>query len=364
MKAAQARVLTPVDVHAELCRFLQLGEEPAPATLVGSAVRRLCSFMCPCPAFAIKRMACRSLRVLDIPEEQLTRLVDEAIEDLSIGGDLLELSRVMIAGAENHPSWLYCAPPSFIARKTGRIYILGIAADDASFLPRELRAGVQRDGAVRFIESAEPEAVTQLKRLGLREVNEAAWLTTVKTESAREHLQAAAKQLRHLGADGELPDLTILAHASGEGKPYSRRWKSPEAESGVYIGRVPQPYGAPLWYFCDLDHGRTMRSMLLPTRESRERASDIAWRLQLALDAEAGFAARYSVDRTSDTATLTFDFPVPLAVRRRLMFLGARRSQDDPHPFRFQLPVGELDEERSFLRSNYWIEERSEERGK
>jgi hypothetical protein len=362
MTLAQVHVITPVEVRQELSQFLQLGEAPAQATLIASAVRRLCSFMCPCPSFAIQRMALRSLKVLGFPEDELHRLVENALEDLSVSGDVLELSRVTMAGAENFPSWLYCAPPSFIARATGRIYITGIAADDASFLPREFRANLTRDGAARFIESASQEITEQLKQLGLRQVKEAAWMSGVRAETVSDHLRRATSRLRSFGVAGDLPDLTILEHAGRVRKSYSSRWKKTDIESGAYIGRVPQPYGAPLWYLCDLVDGKTAKSILLPTKESTERASDVAWRIQFALDSQAGFPATYSVTRDSNVATLSFDFPVPLAVRRRFMFLGARRSQDDPNPFRFQLPLQELEGERRLLRDNYWLEERTEER--
>lgn len=361
MTLAQVHVITPLEVRQELSQFLQLGEASDQATLIASAVRRLCSFMCPCPSFAIQRMACRSLKVLGLPEDELHRLVADSLEDLSVSGDVLELSRVTMAGAENFPSWLYCAPPSFISRATGRIYVTGIAADDASFLPRELRANITRDGAARFIDSANQEIAEQLKQLGLRQVKESAWMNGVRTETAPDHLRRATGRLRSFGVAGDLPDLTILEYAGRARKSYTSRWKKTDNENGVYVGRVPQPYGAPLWYLCDLVEGKSARSILLPTKESTERASDVAWRIQFALDSQAGFPASYSVARDSNVATLSFHFPLPVAVRRRFMFLGARRSQDDPNPFRFQLPLQELDGERRFLRDNYWIEERAEE---
>ena len=50
-----------------------------------------------------------------------------------------------------------------------------------------------------------------------------------------------------------------------------------------------------------------------------------------------------------------FDFPLPMAAKRRLLFLGGRES-DQRAVFSFSLPTSESAQEASFLKTHYWIE--------
>ncbi len=355
-------VYSAQDAVVDLRRTFELEQESSSATLIAAALRRLCSFMCPCPGSAIVRIACRSLEALALPVHDLRQAVEAVLEDMVVCGDLLELAHMAISGGENHPSWLYCAPPSFVVRRGGRIHIFGIAADDAAFLPTDLRSKLRRREVVRYLEvSAADGLPQQLQRLGLREVNEAAWMTAVSKDQAQQFAERYKRRLTSMGVTGELPDLTILLPRSAAAHTYSARWQSAKDETGLFIGRVPQPYGAPLWYFCSLKDGAVLRSLLLPLKESTDRASDAAWRLQLALDAASGAPASCVARISGDQATLTFDIPIPTAARRRLLFLGAQSIERAVNPFRYELPVAELESEQSFLLDHYWIECRAEE---
>jgi hypothetical protein len=360
MTGPQVLAISEEQARQDLVRHFELFGEPSDLTIVAAALRRLCGFMCPCPPSAVKQVAQRSLQVLGIETEVLKALIEVALEDMTVCGDLLQLAHMAISGGQHHPNWIYCAPPSYV-RRGGRVHIFGIAADDASFLPGDLRAQMRHDGAMRFLElEAEANVATQLSRLGLREISSDVWMTNTPREQAKQVVERYARRLEITGVLGDLPETSVLLPRSGQRVGYRNRWTPAAGQTGRLIARVPQPYGEPLWYFCSLDAGVVQRSLLLPLKESTERASDAAWRLQLAMDAAAGNPATYSVRADEDGAgvLLSFDFPLPLAARRRLLVLGARRNEQNP--YQFWLPAAEMATEARFLREHYWLEQNKE----
>lgn len=350
------------DAYAELRSFLELGETASCSTVIAAVLRRLCSFMCPCPSSAVVRMACRSLDALGLAVDDLAQAVRFVLEDMIVCGDILELAHVATPGAEAHPNWLYCAPPSYVVRTGGNIHVFGIAVDNAAFLPREMRVQLQCDGAVRYLRASHDGTLAlQLSRLGLREVKQDAWMIAVTREPAQTFIDRYRKRLANLGVPGDLPELRLLLPRVETSIPYSARWKLATSETGLFIGRSPQPYGAPLWYLCELDNGAVQRSLLLPLTESTERASDAAWRLQLALDASASRPATFIARKCAGEYKLFFDFPLPVAARRRLLHLGASSTEAHSPPFKFTLPIAEFEAERTFLRDHYWFDCKAED---
>lgn len=326
------------------------------AVLCAAVLRRLAGFMCPCPPFALIRAAKRSLAQFEQMVDDLDYLIEETIEDLVACGDLLELSRVVIAGAEDKPTWLFCALPSFVERQSSRVYLFGVAPDDASFLPGEIREKIQYHGATRYIEATDTAKVcAMLVSIGLRSVASSAWLTHHQPENPTTFVDRFIRRLARHGSAGDLPDLKILSHLDASGISYRGRWTSPGTSTGLFIGRAPQPYGEPRWYLCDIQNGQTVRSLLLPLPELAMRACDQAWQIQLAIDARNGNRDIYRVALEDDGYRLDFMFPLPMAARRRINFLGGGRRPKSGGGLSFYLPASQLDEEKTFLELHYWL---------
>lgn len=356
--APTVSAISPAEAYQSLLKYFELKQAPSPTTVIAAVLRRLCGFMCPCPSSALVRMAFDSLSTLPLEVDGLRDRVEIVLEDMIACGDVIELAHVAIADGENHPGWLYCAPPSYVKRDS-RIHIFGIAADDARFLPSELRGFVQRDGALRYIDvDAVPNLAAQLSSVGLRQVSVDAWLTNTPKEPCLKVVERYRNRLDSMGGAGDLLEVSLLLPAGAQRVPYRMRWSEAGSASGHFIVRVPQPYREPLWYFSLLEAGVVQRSLPLPLKESKERACDSAWRLQLALDAVAGNPATYSIsqDAKQGGVLLHFDFPLPLAMRRRLLILGGRRSENNP--YQYWLPAAEFAHERQFLHEHYWFMER------
>jgi len=358
--AARVVLASDLDVFQRLKRDLHLeleAFEGESETAVAAVVRRLSGFMCPCPKSALASATVRSLMIRPETQEALATQVNACIDDLMIAGDLIELSKVATAGAEDHPTWLFCAPPSFVQRSDGRIHLFGVAPDDAVFLPSEVRAQVKHRGALRYIDAADAGTVAAvLRELGLRQVSDAAWLIPHHAESTEKFLGRMTKRLRQDGISGHLPDISILRHADVDASTYRQRWGTPKDETGFYIGRHPHPFGAPLWYFCELHEGEVQRSVLLPFAEQTARACDVAWQIQLAIDASRGFPAlmRTRPDPQGAGIYLEVGFPLPMAARRRLLLLAGSRGLSGSSGFSFWLPASQLAQEKSFLADHFW----------
>lgn len=325
------------------------------SVLIAAVIRRLCGFMCPCPPGAIAKVALRSLTKFDLDPTELEEQVSDTMEDLMVCGDLLELSKVTLQGAENKPTWLFCAPPSYVERQGGRIYLFGIAPDDAPFLPTDVRARVKNEGAARFIEAGDASLLEMLRSIGLRPVNSEAWLTAHKAEAASSYVERLRARVTRDGTPGAMDGLTLISSQTAEHTPYGQRWKAARDESGLFIGRMPQPYGAPLWYLCAMSNGAVIRSLLLPLPDSAMRASDSAWQIQLAIDAHAGNPATFTSVREEDGFRLDLSFPLPISGRRRLAFLGGRRVPGNGRPFSFWIPESQLPAEEAYLREHFWF---------
>jgi hypothetical protein len=351
-KPALVQVNSRAVLH-QIQEDLSLSDSGDSQTLVAEVMRRIAGTMCPCPPGALRRATASSLAPLSVFDE-LEDQVDDTFEDLISTGDLIELTHVLVEGGDKQPSWMFCSPPSFVRRSGGRIYIIGVAPDDAVFLPSELRKRMLRSGALRYFDDPEGACAKELRGNGLREVPAEAWLVQRRPVSADAFVMQHLQLLEKNGISGALDEILLLGGANA-GKSYRDRWISPTNESGHFILRVPQLYGEPLWYLSRLQSGVVQRSLLLPSLDPKERASDAAWRLQLAIDTRAGQANTYTVESVDCGCLMSFSFPLPLQARRRLTVIGTRQAQSGSGTTRFWIPKDELAEEQRFLRDSYWL---------
>jgi hypothetical protein len=325
--------------------------------LLAGVVRSQLARMFPCAPSALLTAVRRAMASLDQDRDALMRRAEDVLEDLQTSGDIVELAQITVHREQAVNHWLFPAPPSFVLRGA-RAYIFGIAPDDAAFLPAEHWRSLQNFGAARFLDLDAPSALTpqSLIALGLRQLDDQEWLGPDRQETAEQHLTLLRDRLASHGMNGHLPGLQVLQHQTAARASYRRRWISDSTTSGLHVIRVEQPHGAPLWYVAELNSGRCTRSLLLPFHLDQERACDQAWRAQLALDAEQGHPATYTVRLIEGKAILSVDFPIPLTARRRLLFLGGPEARGN-HPYEFTIPASEVSIERRYLEERLWLTE-------
>ena len=353
----RAVALSAQDAAAQLAAEYGLaGSVGLSRELLSCVMRSQLARMYPCSESSLLTACRNALSALAPDVDALDSAATAVLEDLHTCGDVVELARVTIAQADEQSQWLVPVPPSFVVRGK-RAYLLGIASDNAPFLPEEHWQRIQHIGAARSIDLDDGGLVSArtLGVFGLRQLDETEWLGYKPKGSATQYVDQLRDRLRSSGVDGPLLGMKVLAHQEADRRPYQRRWVEDCTASGLHIARLEQPYGSPLWYLAELNSGQCRRSLLLPYHLERERACDQAWRAQLAIDASQGHAGSYAVQTDQGKTVLKLDFPLPLIARRRLRFLGGPSSRSDS-PYTFAIPSIEEQAECRYLEEQLWLQ--------
>lgn len=326
--------------------------------VLAALVRRAAGILCPCSLSTLVTAVLESLQYLFDDNDALER-VTTAAEGLMIGGDLLELNQVTIDDPAAKGTWVFSAPPGFIVRPGGNVFLVGIVPDEATPLPASLNARVTYEGFVRTLTPQPTEDLPSVLRdLGLRELSASAWLKAPKPESATELSDNMLRRLAEQLPSGVVADISILDPGRNV-EYYVGRWVSPTNQSGNYVGRRPQVYGAPLWGFATLVDGSVTKFLDLPLKGTRWRGCDIAWYLQMAIDHCRGTPQLYRRRPSQGGACLDFFSPLPLWAQRRLAVLG-RPAPREKCLISYWIPERELASEEAFLQERLWLARRDQ----
>ena len=214
--------------------------------MLAASLRRAAGTLCPCSPSTLVTAVLESLRYLIKEDVTAQERIDAATEALIIGGDLLELNQVTTDDPEVKGTWVFLAPPGFVVRPDGSIFLIGVAPDEITPLPVSLSARITYEGYARVLTPEPAEALPAVLRdLGLIELSKSAWLKTPKVESATELRDSMLRRLGGQPPSGPVADVSILHSTRGVGY-YTGRWDTPNSESGNYVARRPQAYGAHL----------------------------------------------------------------------------------------------------------------------
>ena len=322
--------------------------------LLTELLRRAAGILCPCSKVVLRAALTDSLSYLHSEGSAFDDRIDDLIEAMIVSGDILELSDVTIDDSDIRGTWVFAAPPSFVVRRTGSIFLTGVTSDQDAYLPEHLSKRLVRSRVTRFI-VPEPgeDLIEQLNSHGLNQLSEAAWSRSPKALAPEQLLQRNVDKLISQPICAPVSGLRIL-NRDTEVAYYKGRWGPPKNQTGTYVVRRPQEFGAPLWSFAELVDGTLKRIVDLPPKRFRWRGCDAAWHLQMAIDRIAGHPQHYR--RSVTDAGVRFDFfsPLPLWAQRRLMVLGHEcpRSRS---LFAYEIPVAEAADEEENLQENLWL---------
>lgn len=321
---------------------------------VSASLRRLAGFLCPCSPRTLVRSMAEAHRGLHPDDPEFPDRVEEVVEALVAVGDLLELSDVATLDETVKSTWVFAAPPAFVPRPSGSALILGLSADEPTPLPADLRSRVKYKGVARWLEAAPGEDLkATLRGLGLNEVAPDRWSRPPRAQPAALVIAEMDTKLAAQGACGEIADLRILDHSRNV-RRYRDRWTMDGAQNGRFVVRRPQAYGADLWGYAELSGGRPVRLIDFPLPGSRWRGCDIAWRLQMAIDAQAGSAQTYVVQENGDTARVEFFVPIPDWAQRRLALVG-EEMESSSSLLAYIVSGQELAAEEEFLQGHLFL---------
>ena len=327
---------------------------PIDDPFLAAMLRRAAAILCPCSPATIINSVLDALQYVVEDRSSVEDRLADLTDKLVVTGDLLELNQVTTDDPDIKGTWLFAAPPSFVARPDGTIFLLGLATDEVTPLPTSFAANVVHEGVVRvFVPEAPEDARAVLLDLGWLELPAGAWLKAPRPETAAQMRDFMLRKLEEQPPSGAITDLMIL-DASRDTRFYSRRWVKPTDQTGHYVARRPQAFGAPLWGLMALANGAPTKFLDLPLKGTRWRGCDVAWHLQMAIDDALGRPQIYRRRDTTGGILLDFFSPLPLWATRRLAVLGY------PVPaehclFTYRLPNREADAEETFLRERLWL---------
>jgi len=335
----------------------QLGIPPSSAiddTLLAAMLRRAAGVHCPCSLSTLTAAVTESLAYLTDCSGELEERVNAVAEGLIVIGDLLELNQVTVDDPNAKGTWVFSAPPGFIVRPSGSIFLVGIVPDEATPLPASLSGRVEFDTLARVLMPAQREDLPSvLRELGLREISATAWLKAPKVETAAQLRQDMVRRLSEQPPSGAIADLSILL-ADSPVNYYSRRWAPPEHHTGEFLARRPQAYGGALWGFAHLENGSVIRFLDFPLKSTRWRGCDVAWHLQMAIDQSRGTPQKYRRRSGTGGAYLDFFSPIPLWAQRRLCVVG-RFVPPEHCLLSYWVPERELAAEEDYVQRHLWL---------
>ena len=108
---------------------------------IAGSVRRAAAILCRSPSTLVGAVS-DSFRYLSGENDHIAERVSAAAEALIICGDLLELNQVTIDDPLVKATWIFAAPPSFVQRPGGSIFLIGITPDVSTPLPASINARV------------------------------------------------------------------------------------------------------------------------------------------------------------------------------------------------------------------------------
>jgi hypothetical protein len=328
---------------------------------LAASLRRAASFMCPTSPGRLVDAVLGAVRPVS-PEGSVDR--DRLIEilDLLIGeGDLLELRHE----AERQTRLLYLGPPSFIKRDQGTYLLVGVRPYGVPLVDAELAGPITRDGHTRTLH-LDDNAVEQLARSGLRQINPERWVASPRKESAVELLQRIGTRLDAAGPSGDIEDLVVLDPAT-PARYYKGRWRGPvPGDSGDFVARRPQAYGADLWCTVRLADGSPQKLVEFPIDDPLVPGRDEAWRMEMAIDAERRVPQvfRWDPARGSVSSSIvSFFSPLPGFAERYLQLVGQALPDAPRALFAFRVANGAMPGLSAYLAGMLWMKPVAEEGG-
>jgi hypothetical protein len=319
-----------------------------------ASLRRAASFMCPTNPSRLFDAVLSAVRPVSpkggVSRDQLAELLDLLVAT----GDLLELR----PDIERSVRLLYLGPPSFIEREAGLYLLLGIRPFGAPLVEAQLGEEIEPEGHTRTIRLDAKTARDRLVGAGLQPIQRERWIASPRAEDPRSLVDRVGEQLDAAGPSGDIEDLIVLDPNTSV-RYYKGRWRSPKAsDTGDFVARRPQAYGADLWCCIRLKDGMPKKMVEFPIDNPVVPGRDEAWRMQMAIDALRGVRQRYRSTPASGVAVTVVSFfsPIPGFAERYLQLVGLALADSPGSLFSFRTPNGAMPALEGLLTEMLWME--------
>jgi hypothetical protein len=328
---------------------------------VSASLRRAASFLCPASPGQLVGAVLDALTPLNADMERDE--VNEALDTLVGAGDLLELGP-----SDSRTRQLFLGPPSYVEKRPGDFLLLGIRPNAGPIVDEEsLGAVVTHESHTRSVVLDPDGAAEVLAAAGLHRLTREQWTKAPRQEAATAVVEQARERLGSARAPGQISGLTLI-DSTRSVRYYKGRWREPlPSDQGIFVGRRPQAYGAPIWCAVEFADGVPQAVLDLPVDSSVAPGWDEARRLQAALDSERGAAQVFGVRPTGQAGgDYIFDCfgPLPSWAERYLDLTGLPIPKSRGALFSYRVPDGAESEARTFLSRSLWMQVTEEVQGR
>lgn len=354
------RRISAKEVHERKIIELRLDSDALDLTsteAIAGALRRVASFSCPCAGSTLVRGVVRPLRGLVDDLADFKDSVETVLDAMIAHGDLIEQARISEDSCYETELLLYAASPCFIMRQSGVVILIGISSEYPFSLPEYLEARIEYISHIRRMLPLPGEDLrTNLIQLCVTELSYSNWLKQPPAQSPAEYISKLNMLLDAAPQSLEIPGLSLL-DPERPVRYYRGRWTEPSNQTGRFVGRRAQAYGADLWCFIEVNKGNPVKFIDLPIKNSSWRGCDEAWRLQAAIDFERGSPQIFKIHPgPSENIIFRFYSPVPMWARKRWDAVG-ESIEPSGSLFSYKFAKSELSEEVNFIKKFLWLDE-------
>ncbi|MDX2544678.1 hypothetical protein ACOT81_20490 [Streptomyces sp. WI04-05B] len=350
-------VLSDQEVAERTVRALWLDETSIDlfsSEALSALLRRAASFLCPAIPRRLVDVVLEALGPLD--ESPLVSRQNVAAQlDLLVSiGDLIELPH----HGDRKSRQIYLAPPSYVAKAPGQYLLLGVRPNGAPLVNETLGAEVHYEGHTRCLELDAEVAPACLQAAGLQAIRRDHWLKRPRAERAATVVDVMRQRLDQAGGSGQVDGLKIIDPQASV-LYYRGRWRPIDVrDSGDFVARRPQAYGADLWCFVRVVGGVPRALVDLPVDDLTAVGCDEAWRTQAAIDALTGTPQAVHVHLAAGTAgglRLDLFSPVPGWAQRYLELVGIPVSRARGALVSYRVPMSAIGELSEFFADMLWM---------
>ena len=320
--------------------------------VLAALIRKTASFECPCRPTLLAKSVWRLLEPI-CHNDALHDIVRETVDLVASYGDLIEERD---SDDPASPPLLYLTAPSFLQLSDRLFLLFGIVPDGEDATPPELRQKIESVMYSRRLTVQEPrECLDALLQAGFVPLKVESWLKCPPSQTASEFIAQYDDALSNSGPPG-VPEDVVLIDPARPVNYYNGRWTKLKRQTGRFIGRRSQTYGAQLWCYIEVIDGLVTRLLDLPLYETHWRAFDEAWHLLQAIDAASGHPQVFRVRTGTQNGMGVMDFysPVPTWATRRWDAVGLR-TVPNSSLMSYTFPEIQIDAECSFATERMWL---------
>jgi hypothetical protein len=319
---------------------------------VAALLRRAGAFHCPCPPSLLIETVTAVFEGFELDPEELQDSIEEMLESLVGYGDFIESRDI---AAQTSARLLYAAPPRFVSVSDSTLLLFGIYPDGKFPTEMDIGAKITFDNYRVALHDADINTRSRLLDLGILGMEPAEWLSLPSCAPPGKHVWKYDERLVVAGDPGTIAEM-ILLDPKRSVRFYPARWVPLKAQTGFFVARRPQPFGADLWCYVSTQDGVVKKLLDLPIYERKWRPCDEAFHLQQAIDSVRGTPQAFLMRDGLHSYEKVLDFfsPVPLWARRRWDYVG--RSTASPGClFSYTFHTTQVDAEIRFAEEQMWM---------